>query len=70
MKEINTYTILCHLMKSLNCVAEHILIERVTEEVERMLITVNINRVFIQSLTLILLHFIETAKTSFLNTLT
>ncbi len=34
-------------MKSLNCVVyEHILIERVTEEVKRMLTAVNVNRVF------------------------
>ena len=34
-------------MKSLNCVVyEHILIEKVTEEVKKILIAVNINRVF------------------------
>ncbi len=71
LKEMNTHAILCHLVKSLNYVVyEHVLIKRVTEEIERMLIIVNINRVFTQSLTLILFHFIETTKTSFLNTLT
>jgi len=70
-KKVDTYAILCHLVKSLNCVAyEHILIERVTEEVERMLTAVNVNRIFTQFLTLILSHFIEAVKTSFLNTLT
>ncbi len=68
---MNTHAILCYLVKFLNCVAyEHVLIKRVTEEVERMLTAVNIDRVFTQSLMLILLHFIEAAKTSFLNTLT
>jgi len=68
---MNTYTILCCLVKSLNHVAyEHILIEKVTEEVERMLTAVNVNRVFTQFLMLILFYFIETAKTSFLNILT
>jgi len=44
-------------MKSLNCVVYgHILIERVIEEVERMLTAVNINKVFIQVLTLVLSH--------------
>ncbi len=58
-------------MKSLNCVVyEHILIERVTKEIEKILIAVNVNKVFTQSLMLILLHFIEIAKTSFLNILT
>jgi len=58
-------------VKSLNCVVyEYILIKRVTEEVKRMLIIVNINKIFIQSLMLILFHFIKTAKTSFLNTFT
>ncbi len=58
-------------MKLLNHVVyEHILIERVTEEVERMLTAVNINRVFTQSLTLILFYFIKAAKTSLLNILT
>ena len=43
-------------MKSLNCVVyEHIFVERVTEEVKRMLTVVNVNRVFTQSLTLVLL---------------
>ncbi len=68
---MNTHAILCHLVKPLNYVVyEHILIERVTEEVERMLTVVNVSRVFTQFLTLILLHFIEAARTSFLNTLT
>ncbi len=68
---MNTYTILCHLVKSLNYVVyEHIWIERVTEEVKRMLTVINISKVFIQSLTLILSHFIEVARTSFLNILT
>ena len=58
-------------MKSLNCIIyEHILIKRVTEEVERMLTTINVNKVFTQFLTLILLHFIEAARTSFLNIFT
>jgi len=58
-------------VKSLNCVVyEHILIERVTKEIEKILIAVNVNKVFTQSLMLILLHFIEIAKTSFLNILT
>ena len=56
-------------MKSLNYVVyEHVLIKRVTEEVERMLTAVNVNRVFTQSLTLILLCFIEAARTLLLNT--
>ncbi len=68
---MNTHAILCHLVKPLNCVAyEHILIERVTEEVERMLIAVNVNKVFTQSLMLILSHFIKAARTSLLNTFT
>jgi len=55
-------------MKSLNCVVdEYILIERVTEEVKRTLTAVNINKVFTQSLTLVLLCFIEAARTSLLN---
>ena len=55
-------------MKLLNCVVyEHILIKRVTEKIERMLITVNVSRVFTQSLTLVLLYFIEAARTSLLN---
>ena len=68
---MNTHAILCCLVKPLNCIVyEHILIKRVTEEVERTLTTVNVNRVFTQSLTLILLCFIEAARTSFLNTFT
>ncbi len=67
---MNTCAILCHLVKSLNHVIyEHILIEKVAEEVERMLTTVNINKVFTQSLTLVLLHFIEVARTLLLNSL-
>jgi len=58
-------------VKSLNCVVyKHILIKRVTEEVERMLTAVNVNRVFTQSLILILFYFIKVIKTSFLNTFT
>jgi len=68
---MNTHAILCCLVKSLNYVVYgHILIKRVTEEVERMLTAVNVNRVFTQSLMLILSHFIEAAKTLFLNTFT
>ena len=44
---MNTHALLCCLVKPLNCVVyEHILIKRVTEEVERMLTAVNINKVF------------------------
>ncbi len=65
---MNTYAILCCLVKSLNHVAyEHILIERVTEEVKRTLTAVNVSRVFTQLLTLVLPHFIEAARTSLLN---
>ncbi len=68
---MNTYAILCCLVKSLvHFVYEHILIKRVTEKVKRTLTAINVNRVFIQSLMLILSHFIEAAKTSFLNTFT
>ena len=68
---MNTHAILCCLVKLLNCVVyEHILIERVTKKVKRMLTTINVNRVFTQSLMLILSYFIETAKTSFLNIFT
>ena len=71
LKEMNTHAILCHLVKSLNYVIyEHVLIKRVTEEVERMLIAVNVNKVFTQSLTLVLSHFIEAARTLLLNTFT
>ena len=57
-------------MKSLNCVVyEHIFVERVTEEVKRMLTVVNVNRVFTQSLMLVLSHFIEVARTLLLNTI-
>ncbi len=55
-------------MKSLNYVVyEHILIERITEEVKRILTTINVNRVFTQSLMLVLSHFIEVARTLLLN---
>ncbi len=55
-------------MKSLNCIVyEYVLIERVTEEVERMLTVVNVSRVFTQSLTLVLSCFIEAARTLLLN---
>ncbi len=48
LKEMNTYAILCYLVKSLNYVVyEYILIERVTEKVKRKLTAVNVNRVFI-----------------------
>ena len=48
LKEMNIHTILCCLVKSLNCVVyEYILIKRVTEEVKRMLTAVNVSRVFI-----------------------
>ena len=68
---MNTHAILCCLVKSLNYVVyEYILIKRVTEEVERMLTAVNVNRVFTQSLMLILFHFIEAARTLLLNILT
>jgi len=65
---MNIHAILCHLVKSLNCVVyEHILIKKVTEKVKRMLTAVNVSRVFTQSLMLILFHFIEAARTSLLN---
>ncbi len=68
---MNTHAILCCLVKPLNYVAyEHILIKRVTEEVKRMLTAVNVSRVFTQSLMLILLCFIEAARTLLLNTFT
>jgi len=71
LKEMNTHAILCCLVKSLNYVVyEHILIKRVTKKVERMLTVVNVNRVFTQFLMLVLLCFIEAAKTSFLNIFT
>jgi len=55
-------------VKSLNYIVyEHILIERVTKEVKRMLTTVNVNRVFTQPLMLVLSCFIEVARTSLLN---
>ncbi len=44
---MNTHAILYCLVKFLNYVVyEHVLIEKVTEEVERMLTAVNVNRVF------------------------
>jgi len=68
LKEMNTHTILCCLVKSLNCVVyEHILIKKVTEKVKRMLTAVNVSRVFTQSLMLVLLCFIEAARTLLLN---
>ncbi len=68
LKEMNTHAILCHLVKSLNYVVyEHVLIKRVTEEVKRMLTAVNVSRVFTQSLILVLLCFIEAARTLLLN---
>jgi len=46
-KKVNTYAILCHLVKSLNYVVyEHILVKRVTKKVKRMLIAINVNKVF------------------------
>ena len=65
---MNIHTILCYLVKSLNYIIyEHVLIKRVTEEVKRMLTVINVNRVFTQSLTLVLLCFIEAARTLLLN---
>jgi len=65
---MNTHTILFCLVKSLNCVVyEHILIEKITEEVKRKLTAVNVDRVFTQSLMLILSCFIEVARTLLLN---
>ncbi len=65
---MNTHAILYCLVKLLNHVVyEHILIERVTEKVKRMLTAVNISKVFIQSLMLVLSHFIEAARTPLLN---
>jgi len=55
-------------VKSLNCVVcKYILIERVTEEVKRKLTAVNVNKIFTQSLMLVLSCFIEAARTSLLN---
>jgi len=55
-------------VKSLNYVVyEYIFIKRVIKEVKRMLTTVNVNRVFTQSLTLVLSCFIEAARTLLLN---
>ncbi len=65
---MNIHVILCHLVKFLNCVVyEHILIKRVTEEVERILTAINVNRVFTQFLMLILFCSIEAARTLLLN---
>ncbi len=65
---MNIHAILYCLVKSLNCVVyEHVLIERVTEKIKRMLTAVNVNKVFTQSLILVLLCFIEAARTSLLN---
>jgi len=65
---MNIHAILCYLVKFLNYVVyEHVLIERVTEEVKRMLTTVNVSRVFTQSLMLVLFCFIEAARTLLLN---
>ncbi len=65
---MNIHAILCCLVKSLNYIVyEHILIERVTEEVKRTLTAVNVNRVFTQSLMLVLSCFIEAARTLLLN---
>ncbi len=67
---MNTHAILCCLMKFLNYVVYgHILVKRVTEEIERMLTAVNMSRVFTQLLTLVLLCFIEAARTLLLNIL-
>jgi len=55
-------------VKFLNYVVyEYILIKRVTKEVKKILTAVNVNEVFTQFLTLILLHFIEVARTLLLN---
>jgi len=55
-------------VKLLNCVVyEYILIKRVTEEVERTLTAVNVNKVFTQLLILVLSCFIEAARTLLLN---
>ncbi len=65
---MNIHAILCYLVKSLNCIVyKYVLIERVTEKVKRMLTAVNVNRVFTQSLMLILFCFIEVARTLLLN---
>jgi len=71
LKGMDTHAILCCLVEPLNHVAYgHVLVERVTEEVERMLTAVNVGRVFTQPLMLVLSHFIEAARTPLLNTLT
>jgi len=55
-------------VKLLNYVVyKYILIKKVTEEVKRMLIVINVSRIFTQSLMLILFYFIEAARTSLLN---
>ncbi len=69
LKGMDTHAILCHLVEPLNRVAYgHVLVERVAEEVERMLTAVNVGRVFTQPLTLVLPRFIEAARTPLLNT--
>ncbi len=65
---MNTHAILCCLVKFLNCVVyKHVLIKRITEEIERMLTAINVNKVFTQFLMLILSHFIEAARILLLN---
>jgi len=65
---MDTHAILCRLVEPLNRVAYgHVLVERVTEEVERMLTAVNVGRVFTQPLTLVLPCSIEAARTPLLN---
>jgi len=68
LKGMDTHAILCRLVEPLNRVAYgHVLVERVTEEVERMLTAVNVGRVFTQPLTLVLPCSIEAARTPLLN---
>ena len=65
---MNIYAILYYLVKFLNYVVyKHILIERVTEEVKRILTAINVSRVFTQLLMLVLSCFIEVARTLLLN---
>ena len=65
---MDTHAILCRLVEPLNRVAYgHVLVERVTEEVGRMLTAVNVGRVFTQPLTLVLPCSIEAARTPLLN---
>jgi len=69
VKGMDTRAILCRLVEPLNRVAYgHVLVERVTEEVGRMLTAVNVGRVFTQPLTLVLPRSIEAARTPLLNT--